>query len=267
MTKRRDWVELAEGRLRAITRGEGPPRVFLPALGGSFELYRALVDALAERSRVRVIEPFGTAGSDDPGGVPSIEGLAESVVEALRSLSIERFDLVGLSLGGMVAQHVAGLVPERVRSLTLASTAVRGLKGALGGDVRNLAMARCLVEPTEEETTRCLAGEVVQGRASPSVEGDIEEALRTHPISRRALLWLMAASARHDGRDALARYAGRARVLSGALDSIFEREIQARLLEHLPDARQVVLEGVGHDLALEAPKRMARECDALIVAP
>lgn len=267
MSTATDWIDVADGQLRAVTRGTGPRRVFLPALGGSFELYRALVDALAERSRVTVIEPFGTAASDDPAGLPSTESLAESVVGAVDSLAIERFDLVGLSLGGMVAQWVAGMVPERVRSLALASTAGEGLRDALRGEVRKLAMARCLVEPSEEETTRCLADEILEGRASAPVEDHVEEAAQTQPISRRALLWLMAASARHDGREALARYGGRGRVLSGALDPIFPPDTQAKLLEHLSGARQVVLDGVGHDLGLEAPKRMARECDELSEAP
>ena len=259
MRTEQDWVELAGGRLRGVTRGSGPRRIFLPALGGSFEVYEALVDRLAQRSRLTVLEPFGTAASDDPAGVPSTESLAEAIVEAIDALSIDRFDLVGLSLGGMVAQHVAGLAGDRTRSLVLASTVVRGLRGALEGDVRHLAMARCLLEPSREQAALCLAEGVLEGRPGDSVE----DAVRAHPLGRRALLWLMAAGARHDGSAALARYAGPARILSGALDTILPPDTQARLFEHLPQARQVVIDAAGHDLGLEAPQQMARECDAL----
>ena len=247
-----------------MSRGEGRTRLFLPALGGSFELYERLVDALAERSRVVVVEPLGAGGSDPPHGFPTTQDLAEGVVAALDPLGLTDFDLVGLSLGGMIAQWVAGSVPERVRTLVLASTAVRGLRGALAGDLRNAAMARFLLEPDAEEANLSLAEDLLEDRASPSLEARVEKAIEAHPASRATLVRLGAAAARHDGREPLARYRGPALVLSGALDTILPPPAQADLLEHLAAGRQVIVDGVGHDLGLEAPGLMARACDGLV---
>ena len=259
-----EWVTLPEGRLRVLRRGEGPARVFLPSLGGSIELYAALVDRLARTSALVVVEPFGAGASDEPEGLPSTRDLAEDVAGALDALSVDRFHLVGLSLGGMIAQHLAGLRPGRVRSLALASTTPRGLRGVLAGDVRNAAMARCLLAPDGEGATVCIVEDMLDGRASPSMESRVEEAIHEHPVSRAALMRLGAAAARHDGRDALRIYAGPARGLSGGLDGILPPDAQAESLELLDDARQVRFPNVGHDLALEVPDELARECDALM---
>jgi pimeloyl-ACP methyl ester carboxylesterase len=260
------WIELPEGKLRVVRRGSGPDRVFLPSIGGSYEMYGSFVDALARRSRLLVIELLGTGGSDDPAGIPSTEALAQGVLAAVDQLGLVDFDLVGLSLGGMVAQCVAGLAPERVRSLVLASTALQGLRAALQAGPRNLAMARCLLEPGDEQVTVCLTENMLADQAPPALAAHVDAAARAHPLTRGAILWLTAAAAAHDGREALSRYHGPAHLLSGALDTIFPAETQAELLPHLHDARQVIIEGAGHDLALDAPDALARECDVMMRA-
>lgn len=259
-----DWVTLEGGDLRVLSRGRGERLVFLPSLGGSYDLYEPLIDRLAERRTVTVVEAFGAGASDDPSGVPSVRALAEAVVAALEALEIERFDLVGLSLGGMVAQWVAALAPARVRRLVLASTAVSGIRGVLSGDARNAAMARCLLVPDEEDMTRCLGGKMAGDGASDETLEQVADASVAQPASRNALVWLSMAAGRHDGRDALEGLTVPTLVLSGELDSILPPDEQARTLEHLGRGEHTILAGVGHDLGLEAPERMAEAIEAFL---
>jgi 3-oxoadipate enol-lactonase len=71
---------------------------------------------------------FDTRGhgrSSVPSGPYDFDQLAGDVVGLLDALGVERTHLVGLSLGGMIAQHVALHAPQRLRSLVLADTTSR----------------------------------------------------------------------------------------------------------------------------------------------
>lgn len=65
----------------------------------------------------------GHGGSDAPAGAYSLDRLGRDVIELLDALGIERAHVLGLSLGGFVAQWLAIHAPERVLRLVLANTA------------------------------------------------------------------------------------------------------------------------------------------------
>lgn len=154
-----------------------------------------------------------------------------------------------------------------VRRLVLASTVERGLTGVLSGEVKNLAMARCLLEPDAEEANDCLTEGLLEGRAGPSTMEHVAQVTHEHSVSRGSLLWLSAAAARHDGREAIGEFTGPTLVLSGTLDSIFPPDTQATILDHTRDGRRQLIVGAGHDLALEAPVEMATACLAFFAPP
>ena len=256
-------VDVESGHVRAVTVGDDGPRVvFIPPLGGSFELYEPLIQVLALSARVTVIEPKGGGGSVAPKGMPSTRTLALDVCDGMTALGLERAHLIGLSLGGMIAQWTASLTAPL--SLTLASTVVRGLRGILSGDVRNAALARCLLAPDDVEATATIAEDLLEDRADAALLEHVEEAAEEHPIPKRSLLWLSVAAARHDGRDAMAAIDCPLRILSGALDSIFPPPKQAELMEGHPSAEQTIFADAGHDVALEVTEVMASTCMAFI---
>jgi pimeloyl-ACP methyl ester carboxylesterase len=95
------------------------PLVLLHPLGSTGEFWRPVVDELGGDD-VRTPDLPGHGTGAVPGPRPSLEEYAAPVVE----LAAERgpVDLVGVSLGGLVAQHVAGTRPELVRRLVLVDT-------------------------------------------------------------------------------------------------------------------------------------------------
>src|SRR5207253_5537056 len=60
----------------------------------------------------------------------SVEAMADDALAIMDAERIDRFHLVGHSLGGVIAQEIALRVPERVRSLSLLCTFARGKQGA-----------------------------------------------------------------------------------------------------------------------------------------
>jgi 3-oxoadipate enol-lactonase len=105
----------------------GPPDRATVILGGSigsttaaWEPQRAV---LAADYQVIAYDHRGHGGSAAPSGPYTIEALGADVLALLDDLDVQRAHWVGLSLGGMVAQHVAARSPQRVDRLVLACTA------------------------------------------------------------------------------------------------------------------------------------------------
>jgi pimeloyl-ACP methyl ester carboxylesterase len=99
--------------------GEGSPLVVLPGAGGP-NLGPAY-DALAQQFRVIMFELPGWGMQ--PNDVADFDGLADQVVAAIDTLGLATFHLLGTSLGGACALHLATRHPARVISLTLESPA------------------------------------------------------------------------------------------------------------------------------------------------
>ena len=87
-----------------------------------------VIDGLAVRHRVIVFDNRGVGGSD--GSTPhSVAEMARDAVAFIRALGFDRVDLLGLSLGGFVAQVIAQDEPHLVRKLVLAGTGPAGGEG------------------------------------------------------------------------------------------------------------------------------------------
>jgi pimeloyl-ACP methyl ester carboxylesterase len=102
--------------------GEGPPLVLLHGGLLTIELgFGDVLGALAERHTVVAIELQGHGRTADTDRPLSLERLADDVADVLTAVGVDRADVVGFSLGGLVAVEVARRHPERVRRLVLAS--------------------------------------------------------------------------------------------------------------------------------------------------
>ncbi len=96
----------------------GPPLVLLHGRCANQSDWDGITERLAQRFRVYVPDLRGHGGSDYPGtyGLPE---MAEDIVGLLDHLDIEKAAIIGHSLGGVVAYHLAANHPERVDVLLL----------------------------------------------------------------------------------------------------------------------------------------------------
>ena len=113
--------------------GEGDvPLVLLQHFRGNLDNWDpALVDALAANRRVVSFDNVGVAGTS--GATPdTVEAMAHGAIAFLETLSLERVDLLGFSIGSFVAQEIALIRPDLLRRVVLASTAPQGAAGMHG---------------------------------------------------------------------------------------------------------------------------------------
>ena len=106
----------------------GVPVVFLTHLAAVLDNWDPrVVDGVAARHRVITFDNRGIGASS--GSTPNtIEAMAKDAVAFIRALGLERVDLLGFSMGGMIAQVIAADEPRLVRKVILAGT------GPAGGD-------------------------------------------------------------------------------------------------------------------------------------
>jgi 3-oxoadipate enol-lactonase len=102
---------------------QAPVVLLSNSLGTRLEMWEPQLQALGQRYRVLRYDSRGHGRSSAPTGPYSIELLAGDALGLLDALDIKRAHFCGLSMGGMVGQTLGARHPDRLRSLTLASTA------------------------------------------------------------------------------------------------------------------------------------------------
>jgi 3-oxoadipate enol-lactonase len=102
--------------------GEGPWVVLGHALGCDLGMWDAQVAVLRDRFRVLRFDTRGHGTSSVPNAPYTFDQLAADINGLFSALGIERAHLVGISVGGMVAQEFALKYPQRLESLVLCDT-------------------------------------------------------------------------------------------------------------------------------------------------
>ena len=114
---------------REIGPESGIPLLMLPHLSATMDNWDArFLNPIAKLRKVIVFDNQGIGAST--GKVQkSIQDMANGVSDFVQALGIKRFDLLGLSMGGFIAQEYLDISPEKVRKLILAGTGPRGGQG------------------------------------------------------------------------------------------------------------------------------------------
>lgn len=247
---------IGDTRINLVDEGEGDAIVFLHANTFSWRNWIPQLDALSGRYRCVALDIRGY-GSSDRTEPLEIERYAHDVADVCAHLGIARTHVVGISLGGLVAQAVAVEHPRLVHGLVLANT-TGGTDPAVADRVRRAAAT--------------IRAEGLQQVLAASFEASFSARfLQRHPDRVRALrrefgsadpLAVAAtteAVTRYDARARLPRIAAPTLVIHGEHDALMGRENSELLTREIPDARLVVLPQAGHFSNIECPEDFNRE--------
>ncbi|WP_328394446.1 bifunctional 3-oxoadipate enol-lactonase/4-carboxymuconolactone decarboxylase PcaDC [Nocardia sp. NBC_00416] len=191
-----------------------PTVVLLGSLGSHRSMWDPQVAALSPEYEVLAVDLRGHGESPGSGGDCTIADLAGDVLALLDRLDHASVHLVGLSLGGAVAQHIAAYAPTRVRTLSLLCTAAKF------GEPRNWLDRAAAVRA---EGTGSIAGAVVArwfttGLAERDADLIARSRAMVEATSDDGYAACCTALAEWDGRADLARIVAPTLVIAGAQD-------------------------------------------------
>ena len=224
--------------------------VMLHGIGGAAHLWDATAAGLPGHRVLAWNQPgYGGTALLEPLTFPALaDALAAQLVAPV-------VDLVGHSMGGMIAMEFALRHPARVRRLVLYATTP-----AFGG--RDPAFAQAFMAArlgpldagkTMAECAASMAGGMCGPGADPSAEPAVIAAMVEVPeASYRATL---ACLATFDRRVEIAGITAPTLCLAGSVDQAAPARTMQRMAETIPGARYAVVEGAGHLLHLEQPPK------------
>ena len=232
--------------------GEGPPVVWLQGLNADHTAWAAQVAAFRGEFRCILIDNRDVGRSGRADGPYRTADMAGDVRAVLDELGTDDVHVVGLSLGGAIAQELALAWPEWVRSLTLVSTFARP-------DARMVEILEAwrLIYPK-------LGPADFARQAWPWLftwrhfeRPSNVRALRRYgehgiPQEPEAFARQIEASLAHDTQDRLATLAIPALVVAGAEDMVVTPHLVRQLAAAIPGAQYVELPEAGHSGNLEA---------------
>ena len=152
--------------LNYIRHGRGKTLVLLHGFLGGTAYWVPLSTGLKHAHDVIAVDLPGFAGSTKVPAPDSLNGYAKAVLDLLDNLGVERFSLLGFSMGGMIAQQAALDFPQRLEKLVLyGSAAVGDLPHRFESwEASIVRIEREGVEPTADKT---VATWFVEGKSHP----------------------------------------------------------------------------------------------------
>lgn len=239
--------------LHVQQRGAGVPAlVFLHYWGGSSRTWQHVIDALEEDFRTIAIDQRGWGQSDKPQSGYALADLAADSLGVITALKLQRYILVGHSMGGKVAQLIASRRPDGLKGLVLVAPSPPSPLG-LPADVRRAMVSAYATRESIATTVEQVLAP--NGLCVADLEMVIEDSLSGAPAALEA--WPLAAS-QEDITTLVPRIEVPTIVISGENDRVDPPDILRReLLPRIPQAQLHLLPGVGHLSPLEAPGAIA----------
>jgi 3-oxoadipate enol-lactonase len=235
-------------------RRHGPPLVFINSLGTDFRIWNEVAEILAPDFRIVTYDKRGHGLSEAGPDENDIADYASDLAALLDGLGVGRATIVGLSIGGLIAQELYRQSPERVAALVLCDTAAK-----IGTDeVWDQRIAQ-----VERGGIEALADGVLERwftahfRAARSAELAGMRAMLTR-TPRQGYLAACGALKRADLRPYAGRIQAPTLCLVGDEDGSTPVALVKETSALIPGSRFEIIEGAGHIPNVEKPKIVAK---------
>lgn len=232
-------------------RGPGPPVILLHPVGLDGGVWEPLATQLADGRMVMC--PSLRGHGDAVVAVPpwTVADLAADVHEEIERARAGAADVVGLSLGGMVAQQLALDFPRDVRSLVLLNTTA-------GFDANVREGIRQRGQRALEGGMATVVEETLERWCAPAARsGELAARIRQLLLNRDPRSWAASwdAMADFDARPRLGQLGIPVLVIAAGDDRSTPPSVSSELVEALPRARLRIIRGASHLGPLEEPGR------------
>ena len=231
--------------------GKGFPFVFVHGYLGSSEMWCFQKNYFSKHYRVIAPALPGFGESYKAKSLNSINDMANKIIEILNQKKIDKFNLIGHSMGGMIVQEITKIVGERVNKLICFAT---GSIGDIPGRFESLdkSIDRLKKEGIKETVKRIPPKWFVEGNKAKYYyfcENAVKEV--SEETSRNALN----AMKNWNGYNNLKNIKNETLIIWGDKDISYNFEQVDTLNKNIPNSRIEIFEGCCHNVHLEQPQK------------
>lgn len=234
--------------------GENTPTVLIHGVGSNLGRWDFVASTLARHAQVVRYDLRGHGLSPKPVGPYTIDDFVADHIALMDELGIERAHVVGMSLGGLIAQAVTLRHPERVERA--------GFICAVAGRTPEQRAAVLARLRTVEEGGPALVADggarwyTDRFRAAHPevVEAHMKRFAANDPAAYAAAFRVLATT---DLLDELHAITAPTLIMTGSLDVGSPPEMSRAMYERIPDSQLIIVDGVKHAILEEAPRTVA----------
>jgi pimeloyl-ACP methyl ester carboxylesterase len=253
-------ARVSGGELYYESGGSGEPLLLIQGMSGTHVAWGRPFRELLEADFACVAFDNRGIGLSSAVEEPfTIAEMAVDTVELLDALEIESAHVVGISMGGMIAQELALAHPDRLRSLTLGCTYCGGPGSQLMDPADFQTLAEAMASGDRDRVHRAMW----ELNLSPGFcadggrYGEFVEMAGAMPVPRQIVQLQLQAIFAHDSSARLPSLTVPTLVVHGTEDRVLGVANGRQIASLLPDPQLEILDGVGHLFWWEQPQRSA----------
>ena len=240
--------------------GSGEPLLLIMGMSGTHLTWgEPFLEALRRDFETVIYDHRGIGKSAEAPAGYSIADLADDAAGLLDVLGWESAHVVGISMGGMVAQELVLRHPERVRTLTLGCTYAGGEGSSLSAPAVIQGLTAAMTSGDRERALRAGWEYNVSARFGADDDQYAEFRRRAIEVPARlpAIMAQMQAIQPHDTSARLGQISAPTLVIHGTEDQMLPSANAEAIGRRIPGARVEILDGIGHLFFWEEPERSA----------
>ena len=260
-------AEVNGQRLYYEIDGEGEPLLLVMGLAADRLAWALQIPDWSKRFQVISFDNRDVGQSSYAEGQYEVVDMARDALALADHLELDSFHLVGVSMGGAIAQEIALAAAERIRTLTLCVT--WGGSGPWGEELSRIwgpqAMRSSREEHIDHLMLRCFSEGFYENRDGVAFMRNMMLA-NPHPQAPEAFVRQLDASGRHETRDRLAQLSMPVHVIGAEHDVLVPVWKSIELSELIPGATLTIIERAAHGLQLERAEEFNRIVTDFIAA-
>lgn len=252
-------ADVGSYRLRYLDEGSGAPVVLIHGLAGDYTAWLAQVDALKSRYRVIAFDNRGAGQSTQIDEPISTADMAGDTLGLMDTLGITRAHVVGRSMGGAIAQHMALKAPDRVASLTLCASFARldPLGRRVLSNMREaLEWRNSWADHARHSVQNFVSADFFNGQ--PERVAAIEKLIGGETRLPACYVRQNIACQEHDTVERLGQIVQPTLIMAGANDPICSLTATGMMSRGIPKARTEIFENASHFFLMEQPQKFMR---------
>ena len=253
-------VKVGELSIEYYVEGSGPPLLMIMGLGGQAASWgEPFLEQIRPHFQLVRFSNRGTGLTDKPGGEYSVRLMADDAAGLLRELGIPRAHVLGISMGGMIAQELALNHPQAVHGLVLGCTFCGPAHGVHLPPQTLARLGQVGAMPLEQRIEQFWLVTVTQGfidKHRAFLDGIIQAHLAT-PTPWETFGRQFVAVQSFDTYDRLPQVKAPTLVIHGDQDVLIPVENADILHERIGGSQVRIVPGVGHMFFWEKPEESA----------